>query len=173
MLSRSSGISPIVNKQGKEGRSEKSRVVFKAARSSRFPILTTGGSLFLGLQSPLQPCYNASCPVCNVFNERDKSMDRTLILMMALSLAPVLCGGRNRMLTKRRPLPKSKLGGIVIFDETSRGKEVNRVDFDRTEVTDAGIEHLKGDSRAGRAETRRLSGQYDGDKPGVEFPSGE
>ncbi len=55
------------------------------------------------------------------------------------------CGSESVTLTQEQAIAGiEKLGGKVTIDEKSPGKPVIRVDFSRTEVTDDGLELLKG-----------------------------
>ena len=66
-----------------------------------------------------------------------------ILLMLALSLAPVLCWTAEPNVDQARAIAEiQKLGGEVTVDEKSPEKPVIDVQFVR--ATDAGLEYLKG-----------------------------
>ena len=70
------------------------------------------------------------------------------VLSLASTLAPLLCGLRSRMPTRRRRLPWSRSsGGKVTFDDNSPDKPVIGVNLENTHVTDDDLEYLNGLSR--------------------------
>ena len=67
------------------------------------------------------------------------------LLTLALSLAPVLCWAAEPKTDEVKAIAEiEKLGGRVTRDEGSPGKPVIDVDLGNSQVTDAGLVHLKG-----------------------------
>ena len=71
-------------------------------------------------------------------------MNRIAMLLLALSLAPVLCWAAEPKADEAKAIAEiQKLGGKVTRDEKSPGKPVIHVFFlSGSHVTDAGLEHL-------------------------------
>ena len=67
------------------------------------------------------------------------------LLTLGLSLVPVLCWAAEPNADKAKAIAEiQKLGGKVAVDESSPGKPVISVDYKNTQVTDAGLAHLRG-----------------------------
>ena len=90
-------------------------------------------------------------------------------LLLALSLAPVLCRAAESNVNLAKAIAKiEKLGGKVTRDENSPGSPIIDVDLSGSDITDGGLADLK---RLAQLQSLNLRA-YQGYRCGVDAPQG-